>query len=65
MFQLKERKEMEDQFKKAQKPWIKRLQRVEEAKANYHKAFKNVKITSVDERVASVDTSKSQDQVCR
>ena len=32
LMQLKEKKEMEDQFKKAQKPWSKLLEKVEKCK---------------------------------
>ena len=32
MMQLKEKKEMEDQFKKAQKPWAKLLEKVDKCK---------------------------------
>lgn len=40
MLQIKERKEMEDLFKKAQKPWAKHLAKVEKTKADYHGACK-------------------------
>ena len=35
MMQLKEKKEMEDQFKKAQKPWAKLLEKVDKCKVRF------------------------------
>jgi len=63
MLQLKEKKDMEDQFKKAQKPWAKLLEKVEKSKANYHLACKNEKTAVNQERNATKDSSLSQDQV--
>lgn len=63
MIQIKERKEMEDAFKKAQKPWSKLLQKVNKAKADYHSACKQEKSASNQERNATGDSSFSMDQV--
>ncbi|XP_052129808.1 protein kinase C and casein kinase substrate in neurons protein 1 isoform X2 [Frankliniella occidentalis] len=63
MIQIKERKEMEDQFKKAQKPWAKLLQKVNKAKADYHTACKTEKSAANQERNATGDSSLSPDQV--
>ncbi|KAF4531753.1 hypothetical protein B566_EDAN014493 [Ephemera danica] len=63
MIQIKERKEMEDQFKKAQKPWAKLLTKVNKAKADYHNACKMEKSAANQERNASGDSSLSPDQV--
>lgn len=63
MMHMKERKEMEDMFKKAQKPWAKYLGKVEKAKADYHTACKSEKSASNQERNASGDSSLSPDQV--
>jgi len=60
---LKERKELEDQFKKAQKPWAKILTKVNKAKTDYHNACKNEKTALHQERNASSDSSLSPDQV--
>lgn len=54
---------MEEAFKKAQKPWVKFLQKVEKAKTDYHTACKTEKSASNQERNASGDSSISQDQV--
>ena len=63
MMQLKEKKEMDEQFKKAQKPWGKLLQRVNKAKADYHNACKAEKSAVNLERNAAGDSSLSQDHV--
>lgn len=63
MMQIKERKEMDDQFKKAQKPWAKLLQKVEKAKLDYHAACKTEKSAQNQERNANSDSSLSQDQL--
>lgn len=63
MMTLKERKEMEDAFKKAQKPWAKILQKVEKTKAEYHNSCKSERTAANQERNASADSSLSPDQV--
>lgn len=63
MITLKERKEMEDSFKKAQKPWAKLLQKVEKAKSEYHNSCKTERTAANMERNASADSSLSPDQV--
>nr|CAD7259349.1 unnamed protein product [Timema shepardi] len=63
MIQIKERKEMEDSFKKAQKPWSKLLAKVNKAKVDYHTACKTEKSASNQERNATADSSLSPDQV--
>eukprot|EP00095_Tigriopus_kingsejongensis_P003897 maker-scaffold296_size217904-snap-gene-1.16 protein:Tk03897 transcript:maker-scaffold296_size217904-snap-gene-1.16-mRNA-1 annotation:"protein kinase c and casein kinase substrate in neurons protein 2-like isoform 1" len=63
ILQLKERKEMEDAFKKAQKPWAKLLTKVNKAKADYHNACKAEKTAANQERNATGDSTLSQDQM--
>ncbi len=63
MMQLKEKKEMDDQFKKAQKPWAKYLAKVNKCKLDYHNACKNERTAINQERNANADSSLSQDQV--
>ncbi|XP_031828754.1 protein kinase C and casein kinase substrate in neurons protein Synd isoform X5 [Nomia melanderi] len=63
MMTLKERKEMEDAFKKAQKPWVKLLQKVEKSKSEYHNSCKTERTAANMERNASADSSLSPDQV--
>jgi len=60
---IKERKEMEESFKKAQKPWCKLLTKVNKTKNEYHIACKAEKSASNQERNASADSSLSMDQV--
>jgi hypothetical protein len=63
MMQLKEKKDMDDQFKKVQKPWAKCLAKVTKAKLEYHTACKNEKTAINQERNASGDSALSPDQV--
>lgn len=63
MMQLKEKKDMEDQFKKVQKPWAKLLAKVNKAKTDYHNACKAEKTAINQERNASGDSAMSPDQV--
>lgn len=63
LIQIKERKDMDEAFKKAQKPWAKLLQKVNKAKQDYHAACKAEKSAANQERNASGDTSISPDQV--
>ncbi|XP_072392296.1 protein kinase C and casein kinase substrate in neurons protein 1 isoform X2 [Diabrotica undecimpunctata] len=63
MMNIKEKKDMDDNFKKAQKPWTKLLQKVEKTKNDYHTACKTEKSASNQERNATGDTSFSADQV--
>ncbi len=63
MMTLKEKKEMDEAFKKAQKPWAKLLSKVNKAKSEYHAACKAEKTAVNQERNASGDSALSQDQV--
>ncbi|XP_063622819.1 protein kinase C and casein kinase substrate in neurons protein 1 isoform X3 [Cydia splendana] len=62
MIQLKERKEMDEAFKKAQKPWAKFLQKVERTRLEYHTACKQERTAQNQERNAGGDSSLSPDQ---
>jgi hypothetical protein len=46
LMQIKERKELDDQFKRAQKPWVKLLEKVEKAKSSYHIAARTRSLPS-------------------
>ena len=61
--QIKEKKEMDDAFKKAQKPWAKFLHKVNKSKSDYHNACKSEKSAINMERNASGDSSVSEDHV--
>ena len=63
MMSLKEKKDMEDQFKKVQKPWAKLLNKVSKTKVDYHNACKSEKTAINQERNASGDSAMSPDQV--
>ncbi|XP_014207471.1 protein kinase C and casein kinase substrate in neurons protein 1 isoform X2 [Copidosoma floridanum] len=62
MMTLKEKKDMDDAFKKAQKPWSKILQKVEKAKSDYHNSCKSERSAANMERNACADSSLSPDQ---
>lgn len=63
MMQLRERRELDEAFKKAQKPWAKLLDRVNKARSDYHTACKGERSATNQERNASADSSLSPDQV--
>ena len=63
MGQLKEKKDIEDMFKKAQKNWAKIYEKTNKAKIDYHNACKAERSAQNQERNASGDSSLSQDQV--
>lgn len=65
MGQLKEKKDIEDLFKKAQKPWAKQFEKVNKCRADYHNACKNERSAQNQERNAGGDSSLSPDQVSR
>ena len=59
----KETKQLEDEFKKAQKPWEKKYIKVKEAKKQYHNACKVEKSVTNQENNAKADSSLSADQL--
>lgn len=54
---------MDDLFKKAQKPWVKILTKVNKAKQDYHNACKSERSASNQERNATGDNAISPEQV--
>ncbi|XP_037070467.1 protein kinase C and casein kinase substrate in neurons protein 2-like isoform X2 [Pollicipes pollicipes] len=63
MMHFKEKKDLDDAFRKAQKPWAKLLDKVNKAKADYHSACKAERTAQNQERNASSDASLSADAV--
>ncbi|XP_074659845.1 protein kinase C and casein kinase substrate in neurons protein 1-like isoform X1 [Tubulanus polymorphus] len=60
---IKESKDLEDQFRRVQKPWAKKLSKVMKCKKEYHLACKNEKSAKLQQANAKGDSSITQEQV--
>ncbi|XP_022335339.2 protein kinase C and casein kinase substrate in neurons protein 2-like isoform X1 [Crassostrea virginica] len=63
MMHFKETKELEEGFKKAQKPWEKKYTKLMAAKKDYHAACRSEKSTANQENNARGDSAVSPDQL--
>ncbi|XP_014665897.1 PREDICTED: protein kinase C and casein kinase substrate in neurons protein 1-like isoform X1 [Priapulus caudatus] len=60
-YQTKQAKESDDNFRRAQKPWAKLYEKVNKAKADYHKACRNERSAIHQEQNSRNDSGKSED----
>jgi len=59
---IKPTKDLDEEFKRAQKPWAKLYVKVDKYKRDYHAATKNLKMAETQDNSAKLDGSVPQDQ---
>ncbi|XP_014676207.1 PREDICTED: protein kinase C and casein kinase substrate in neurons protein 2-like [Priapulus caudatus] len=61
-YHTRQAKEMEENFKRAQKPWAKQYEKVSKAKSDYHGACRKERTAILQERNSQQDPAKSADE---
>jgi hypothetical protein len=62
LFSFKQKKEFEEEFEEAQKPWLKSYEKMNKAKKEYHAAVKKCRLCEQANKLAESNPEKNDDQ---